>query len=149
MQTEVKKTNMTISIADLAKEFELVPGTVYGVLSDLGVEQDGVSFEADDDTLELVKAECLERAGSKDVYLKAGPTPREIAAALGLAQSEIQKALVTKFRVMATLTTALKDDVAQKVVESYGFQYKVAEAPKPRPAQHARPKKVEGAQPRP
>jgi len=149
MQTEVKKTNMTIAIADLAKEFNLVPGTLYGVLSDLGVEHDGVSFEADDDTLELIRAECAERKGSKDVYLKPGSTPRDVAAALALGQNEIQKALVTKFRVMATLTTPLKDDVAQKVIESYGYVFKVAEAPKPRPVHHARPKKVGGAQPRP
>ncbi|HWA84322.1 MAG TPA: translation initiation factor IF-2 [Fimbriimonadaceae bacterium] len=138
---------MTISIADLSKEFELAPGTVYGVLNDLGVEHDGLSFEADSDTLELVHAEAAERIGSKDVYLKPGSTPRDIAAALGLAQNEIQKALVTKYRVMATLTTALKDDVAQKVIEGYGYHYKVAEAPKPRAA--TQPKKKGGAQPRP
>ncbi|HVT14296.1 MAG TPA: translation initiation factor IF-2 [Fimbriimonadaceae bacterium] len=139
---------MTISIADLAKELELAPGTLYGVLSDLGVEHDGASFDADEDTLELVHAEAAERIGSKDVFLKPGATPRDIATALGLAQNEIQKALVTKYRVMATLTTSLKDDVAQKVVEGYGYNYKVAEAPKPRPAAHTK-KKVGGAQPRP
>lgn len=139
---------MTISIADLAKEFELAPGTVYGVLSDLGVEHDGSSFEADEDTLDLVRTEASERLGSKDVYLKPGATPRDVATALGVAQNEIQKALVTKYRVMATLTTSLKDDVVQKVVEGYGYTYKVAEAPKPRPASHAK-KKAGGAQPRP
>ncbi len=140
---------MTISIADLAKEFELVPGTVYGVLSELGVEHDGTHFEADDDTLELVKAECMERVGSKDVFLKPGVTPRDVAFALAVGQSDVQRTLVTKFRVMATLTTALKDDVAQKLVEGYGFVYRVAEAPKPRPVAQAKPKKATGAQPRP
>jgi translation initiation factor IF-2 len=149
MQTQVKKTNMTISIADLAKEFELAPGTVHGVLSDLGIEHDGSSFEADDETMELVRESLTEKLGSKEVFLKPGATPRDVATALGVAQNEIQKTLVTKFRVMATLTTSLKDDVAQKLVESYGFEYKVAQAPKPRPAQTARPKKAGGAQPRP
>ncbi|MFI5386315.1 MAG: translation initiation factor IF-2 [Fimbriimonadales bacterium] len=149
MQTEVKKTNMTISIGDLAKEFEIAPGTVYGVLGDLGIDHDGNSFEADDETSELLRESLSERVGSKDIYLKSGVTPRDAAAALGLAQNEIQKTLVTKFRVMATLTTPLKDDVAQKLVESYGFQYKVAEAPKPRPVRPAKPKRTGGAQPRP
>ncbi|HTQ10003.1 MAG TPA: translation initiation factor IF-2, partial [Fimbriimonadaceae bacterium] len=149
MQTEVKKTNMTVSIADLAKEFDLVPGTLYGVLSDLGVEHDGAAFEADADTLELIRGECVERAGSKDVFLKPASTPRDVAAALGLSQSDVQKTLVTKFRVMATLTTPLKDDVAQRLVESYGYAYKIAEAPKPRPVHQVRHKRVEGAQPRP
>ncbi len=140
---------MTISIADLAKEFELAPGTLYGVLNDLGIEHDGVSFEADDDTLELIRAECLERVGSKDIVLKPGATPRDVAHALGVPQPEIQKALVMKFRIMATLTTTLKDEDAKKVVESYGYVYKPAEAPKARPSQPAKGKKQTGAQPRP
>ncbi len=147
MQTEVKKTNMTFSIADLATEYDLAPGTIYGVLGELGIEHDGNAFEADDDTLELVKDALSEKKGSKQIFLKPGSTPRDVAAALGVAQNEIQKALVTKFRVMATLTTSLKDDVAKKLVESYGYEYHEAEAPKPRPA--IKPKKQVGAQPRP
>ena len=46
---------MTHSIAELAQEFELAPGTVYGVLNDLGIEHDGASFEADEDTLAILR----------------------------------------------------------------------------------------------
>jgi len=42
MQTQVKKaTGMTHQIAELAKEFEVRPGVVFGVLLDLEVEHDG------------------------------------------------------------------------------------------------------------
>ncbi len=139
---------MAQSIADLAKEFELAPGTVYGVLNDLGIEHDGNSFEADEETLGLIREGLTEHLGSKDIVLKSGATPRDVATALGVGQSEIQKALVTKFRVMATLTTALKDDVAQKLIESYGYTFKAAGAAKARPASNGKAKKATGQQPR-
>ena len=74
---------MTVNIADLAKEFEVAPGTVYGTLNDLGLEHDGTSFEADADTLDLIKESLAEHIGSKAVVLKPNPTPRDISAALG------------------------------------------------------------------
>ncbi len=150
MPTEVNTKGMTVSIADLAKEFETVPGVVYGVLNDLGLEHDSGSVETDEDSLELLRESVLERRASKEVVLKPTATPRDIAAALAVPQPEIQKALVTKFRVMATLTTTLKEEVARQLVESYGYTLTVAAAPKPKPA--AKPAaggKKGGAQPRP
>jgi translation initiation factor IF-2 len=135
MQTEVKKkTGMTHNIADLAKEFDIMPGVVYGILNELGIEHDGTSFESDPDEFELVQASCLEHSGSKEISLRPNPTPRDLAMALGVPQQELQKTLVTKFRVMATLTTALREDVVEKVAEVYKATVKVAEAPKPKAA---------------
>jgi translation initiation factor IF-2 len=133
MQTEVKKkTGMTHNIADLAQEFEIRPGTAYGVLNELGIDHDGVSFDADSDEMELVRASLLENVGSKDITLKPNPTPREFALALGIPQQDLQKVLVTKFRVMATLTTPLKNDVIEKLDEHYKVVTKFADAPKPK-----------------
>ena len=102
MQTEVKKKiGMTHNIADLSKEFELRPGTLYGVLNELGIENDGLVFEAEGDELELVRASLGERAGSNEITVRPNPTPRDLALALGVPQQELQKVLVTKFRVMA------------------------------------------------
>ncbi len=132
MQTEVKKALMTVNIADLAKEFEVAPGTVYGALNDLGIEHDGSSFEGDTDTLELVREALAEHIGSKEVVLKANPTPRDVANALGVPQAEVQKALLTKLKVMATLTTALKPDVVEKLLAHFGYTARVGgSAPKP------------------
>ncbi len=134
MQTEVKKkTGMTHNIADLAKEFEVRPGTAYGVLNELGIDHDGVAFEADSDELELVRASLLEHAGSKEIILKPNPTPRDFALALGIPAQDLQKVLVTKFRVMVTLTTALRADVIEKLDEYYNVVTKFADAPKPKP----------------
>ncbi len=149
MQTQVKKaTGMTHQIAELAKEFEVRPGVVFGVLLDLGVEHDGQTFEADDDTVALIKDSLAELIGSTELVLKPNSTPRDMAFALGVPQPEIQKTLVTKLKVMATLTTVLKDDVIEKLAGLYNVTARVGDAPKPKPA--AAPKKQNGgAQPRP
>ena len=124
---------MTATLAELAKEFEVVPAQVSGVLDDLGIEHDANEFSADADTLSLIKEELLALLGSKEVPFQKGRTPRDIAAGLGIPQQEVQKALMTKLRVMATLTTVLKDDVAEKLVASFGFTVRWADAPKPKP----------------
>src|SRR5471030_794037 len=132
MQTEVKKANMTVNIADLAKEFEVAPGTVYGALGDLGIEHDGVIFEGDKDTIDILRDALAEHIGSKEVILKPNPTLRDVANALGVPQAEVQKTLLTKLKVMATLTTALKPDVVEKLVTLFGYTVRLeSAAPKP------------------
>src|SRR5687767_7742531 len=134
MQTEVKKTNMTLNIAEIAKEFELAPGVVYGVLNDLGIEHDGSSFEADDDTVELVREGALQQAGSKVLVLKPQPTPRDMAVAMGVGQAEVQKALLQKLKTMAAATTSLKPDIAEKLADAFGFTMRIGEPPAAKPA---------------
>ncbi len=145
MQVTVK-----MNIADLAKEFELVPGHVYAVLADLGIEHDGVSFDGDGETIELVRSAMTEHIGSKEIALRPNSTPRDVAMALGVSQPDVQKTLMTKMRVMATLTTSLKPDVAEKLVETYGYTARWADVAKPKRAvapSHSRA--ASGAQPRP
>jgi len=150
MQTEVKKANMTVNIADLAKEFEIAPGTVYGALNDLGIEHDGSSFEGDSDSVELVRDALAEHIGSKEVVLKSNPTLRDVANALGVPQPEVQKTLLTKLKVMATLTTVLKPDVVEKLVTTLGYSVRLESAtPKPVQPKPAPSAKKGGAQPRP
>lgn len=132
MQTEVKKANMTL-ISDIAKEFEIRPGQVYTVLNDLGIDHDGTSFEADAETVDLVKSGCLEQLDSKLITLKPNSTPRDIANALGIPQAEIQKSLISKFRIMKAVGNALSEDEARKIVEGYEFEYALASAVSAKP----------------
>lgn len=149
MQTKVKKEDM-VAIADLAKEFELVPGQVVAVLDDLGVSHAEGEIDADGDTMDLLREALTEHIGSKEVALPRSRTPRDIANALGLPQQDVQKTLMVKMKTMATLTTTLKDDVAEKLVEQFGFILTWADTPKPKAAVAAgAPKKTTGAQPRP
>ena len=142
---------MTASIADLGKEFEVVPGVVYGVLNELGLEHDGSNFEADNETVELIKESLLEHVDSKEITLQPGRTPRDLAVALGVAQPDVQKTLMMKLKVMATLTTTLKEDQAEKLAENYGYTINWADAPKPKPVTKAATQagKKSGAQLRP
>jgi len=150
MQTEVKKADMTVNIADLAREFEIAPGAVFGVLNDLGIEHDGANFEGDADAVELVKEALAEHIGSKEVFVKASPTIRDIANALGVAQAEVQKTLLTKLKVMATLTTVLKPDVVEKLVAAFGYTVRLeSAAAKPSVPKTNGSAKKTGAQPRP
>jgi translation initiation factor IF-2 len=141
MQTEVKKSTMT-NIAEIAKEFEIRPGQVYTVLNDLGVDHDGIGFEADAETIDLVKAGCLEHLESKLITLKSTSSPRDIANALGVPQAEMQKSLISKFRIMKAIGNALTEEEAKKIVEGFGFEYAVASAvaSKPKAAPKGGPK---------
>ncbi|MBZ0213301.1 MAG: hypothetical protein K8H99_05830, partial [Nitrospirae bacterium] len=140
---------MTVNIPELAKEFGLVPGHVHHVLQELGLEVDGEQFEADDDSLELVKVSLMELEGTKELTLQPGRTPREVALALGIPQPEIQKTLITKLKTMAALGTVLKDDITEKLVAANGFTVVWADAPKPKPKVAQQPSQQKGAVTRP
>jgi translation initiation factor IF-2 len=140
---------MTVKISELAKELDVKPGQVIGVLDDLGVSHDSSQFETDEDALELIKESLAEVRGSKEIYLQPNSSPRDIASALGVPQPEVQKILMTQMKVMATLTTALKPEVAEALVEKFGFKVRWADAPKPaaeKPAASATASKQKGKQ---
>jgi len=141
---------MTHAISELAKEFETKPGVLYGVLSDLGIDHDGIQFEAEDEVVELVKESLLEHVGSREIVLKKGAvTPRTVVMALELPQAEIQKTLMFKLKTPAQLTTVLKDEIVEKLVAEFDYTVRWADsAPKPKPVAKANAKAT-GAQPRP
>ena len=140
---------MTVAISEIAKEHGLKPGHVYAALDDLGVEHDSASFEADTDTLGLIKESLKDVDAKGPISLKPGATPRDVAAALDVAQPEVQKTLMMKMKVMATLTTTLKPEVAEQLADQFGFTVRWADAPKPKPAVKPGAKKKLGAQHRP
>ncbi|HLO99788.1 MAG TPA: translation initiation factor IF-2 [Fimbriimonas sp.] len=122
------------SIADIAKEFEIRPGQVFTVLNDLGINHDGSSFEADKETTELVKDGCLEQLDKKVITLKPNSSPRDVAFALDVPQAEMQKSLISKFRIMKAIGNPLTEDEARKIVEGFGFEYALASAVAPKVA---------------
>lgn len=138
-----KNDGQTRSISALAQEYDTRPGAVHGVLYDLGLEFDGDHFSADEATFELVQGELLEHAGSQAIFLKHGVTLREVALGLGKAQAEVHKALMMKLKVMATLTTSLKDDVIEKLAGEFGSSVKWVESVKPKAVAKPAPGKKE------
>ncbi|MCE9558958.1 MAG: translation initiation factor IF-2 [Armatimonadetes bacterium] len=139
-----------MEISSLAREFGLAPGQVIGVLNELGIEHDSEKIEADADTVELLQMELKGLKGSKVISIAPGVTPRDVAKLLGVAPQEVQKMLMLKMKVMATLTTSLKDDVAELLVSSLGYTLNWA-TPKPKVVAKPKvePKAQGGAQLRP
>ncbi len=119
---------MTVTIAELASEYILKPGQVYGVLHDLGLEHDTTGFDADQDTLDLIRESLADLPKDAPLVLQPQVTPRDIATALNMPQPEVQKILMLKMKVMATLTTVLKPEIAEKFVETVGLSIRWADA---------------------
>jgi translation initiation factor IF-2 len=143
---------MTRDIAEVAKQAGTIPGHVLAVLDEFGLAHEGTHFEADDDVIGLVLDSLAERAGSKTVHLAPGRTPRDLAFALGLPPTEVQLALVSKLKVMASITTVLKPDVAERLAENFGYALVWAQQgtkPKPPVVAAPKPQAPKGVQPRP
>lgn len=143
---------MTVSIADLAKEFGLKPGQVFGVLNDIGLAHDHVQFDADADEIELIRETLKDADPNGPLILQPNRTPRDIAGALGVPQPEVQKTLMMKMKVMATLTTTLKPEVAEQLASHFGATITwsdVAPAPKLQIQDRAKKKALAEAQDRP
>lgn len=144
---------MQFDVAKLAKEFGLSVDQVTPVLADLGIEVAKSKFDTDDETYELVKLELADLAPAAPagdaVVFQPGRTPRDIAAALGVADKDVLTTLIKKFKQMKTLTTVLDDDLTEKLVAEYGkkVQWGAAEVPKTKPAATSTPK--QGAVKRP
>jgi translation initiation factor IF-2 len=146
----VKQPQMQVSVSDLAAKHGVAPGQVNAVLADLGVELSNGTFEADSDVLELVVDALKESGGGNVLVMPPGRTPRDVAAAMGKADNEVLKALMTKVKVMATLTTTLQDPVAEKLAAEFGYtiRWEQASAAKPKAAV-AKPTAVSGEIKRP
>jgi translation initiation factor IF-2 len=120
----------TFEIAALAKELNALPSQVVHVLAELGIfAKDGV-VELDADSLELVKEGVAEMVAGKTIVVAPGATPRDLAGTLNVPQPDVQKSLM-KLGVLASLTTSLQPEVAEKVVDTFGYKVKFAEPARP------------------
>ncbi len=138
------------TVESLATDLHALPSQVQHVLAELGAEGDNGKLELDADTLEIVKEAVGEMVQNKQIALLTGSTPRDIASALNIGHAEVQKSLV-KAGTLVALTTALQPEVAERIVESFGYSVKWAEPPKPKIKQEDDRvrKRAIGTQPRP
>ncbi len=121
---------MELSISSLAKKYNVLGVQVKAALKSLDLFDDSEVLDIDSDVLELLEESIKEIKKNNTVELTPDATPRDIAQALDVSQSEIQKLLITKYKVMATLTTSLKQSVIEKIFSEYGYNI-VWEQPKP------------------
>lgn len=127
---------MQLLIADFAKKHGAEPSHVLAALDELGVEHTNGSFEADAETAEIIGQATKEHviAGSTITLAPGKSSARDIAAALGKPDKEVLTALIKEAKVMATLTTTLKPEVAEKVAGVFGFKIKWEEPAAPKAA---------------
>ncbi|MCW5935886.1 MAG: translation initiation factor IF-2 [Fimbriimonadaceae bacterium] len=134
---------MSIAIQEFAKKHGLTEKQVTGALDELGIAHGNGTFEADADEVELIleQAKTLEgEADGNTLILPPNRTPRDLAVAMGKPDKDVLKTLMTKVKVMATLTTALQPAVAERLAKEYGFNVRWEE-PKPEPKKGAKPTK--------
>ncbi|MFW5697510.1 MAG: translation initiation factor IF-2, partial [Fimbriimonadaceae bacterium] len=141
MATKATKENDVLTVKDLAQEYDVAPGEVNRVLRELEIEPENGEIQADNELLELAREELESLRGQKTVQLPPNATPRDIAAALGIPDKQVQKTLIQKMKIMATLTKSLEQDVAEKLVAEFGYEASF-EKPKPKKAK-PEPKEVE------
>ena len=140
---------MQVKIAEFAQEHRCTSDQLVGVLSEFGIPVNDGSFEAEKDDLDLIREAVKDAVGDAD-SVRLSPsrtTPRDIAAALGQPDKDVLKTLMTKVKVMATLTTSLAPDVAEKLAGEFGKAIVWAEAPVAPKAAVAAPVKKGGPQP--
>jgi translation initiation factor IF-2 len=123
-----------IEIESLAGEGKALPSQVTHVLAELGAFADNGSVDLDTDYLDVVREAVQEMVAAKQVALAPGATPRDIALAIGVAQPEVQKALM-RAGTLASLATSLAPEVAESVADQFGYRIKWAEPPKPKQAE--------------
>ncbi len=144
---------MQVKVAEFAKKNGVTPAQTVSVLDEFGVVHDQVSFDADSETQDLLAEALKEFSVSADTIVLAPgkATPRDIAAALGKPDKEVLTALIKEAKTMATLTTVLKPEIAEKVVAFFGKKTKWEEpkaaSSKPSPSRAAQ--KMNGAIKRP
>jgi translation initiation factor IF-2 len=110
----------------LASEWQALPSQIVHVLSELGERPTNGTVELDADTLNLVREAVSEMVAAREVALPPGATPRDIAHALNVSHAEVQKQLFQS-GVLVNLTTSLAQDVAERLVQAFGYKVRWVE----------------------
>jgi translation initiation factor IF-2 len=142
---------MGVRVSELAKELEMSTKDLIDALVDLGVAIPGPAALLDMDTAQAVR-EMFGTGSTADkvVEIPAGATVKDLATAMGVPPSDVQKRLM-KMGVLAAINQRLSASAAQKLAGVYGFGVKIKiEAKAPAPASAPKHKAPGGGlQPRP
>lgn len=130
-----------LSLQSLAKEFDISENTVQSVLDALGIVYDDSAVLAEGDELTILREELEKVRGTKQVTLKKGATPKDVADALGVKLPEVQKTLMMKLKTVTQPTAPLKEELAENLVKALGYSL-VWAAEKPKPVAAPKPQKA-------
>ncbi len=116
---------MSTRVTELAKELELSIEDVTSHLQDLGVAVPGAATMIDVDTAQMMRELFGKKVeGGKYVEIPAGSTVKDLATAMGIAASDVQKKLMS-MGVLAAVNQRLSPDAARKLASIYGFEVRI------------------------
>jgi translation initiation factor IF-2 len=121
---------MSIRVSELAKELEMSNAELLSALNDLGVSAPGPAAMVDADTAQVMREMFGKKNGGKVAEIEAGATVKDLANAMGVAASDMQKKLMS-MGVLAAVNQRLTMDVAQKLASVYGYTVRLKVEPKP------------------
>lgn len=130
-----------LSLQSLAKEFDISENTVQSVLDALGIVYDESAVLAEGEELTILRDELEKVRGTKQVTLKKGATPKDVADALGVKLPEVQKTLMMKLKTVTQPTAPLKEELAENLVKALGYSL-VWAVEKPKPVAAPKPQKA-------
>lgn len=138
-----------VSVKDLAKELGVPMNRLMSVLAELGISEKEAQRGLEPDVADTLK-EMIQEIGSalRTLTLPRTLTVRDLAQAMDVAPTEIQKHIMIKYQKLVAPPQRIEPELAEQVASDFGWQI---EWEKPQPATPpvgvARP--VDGPQPRP
>ncbi len=133
----------TVRVYELAKQMNMSNAQLMDMMRDLGEPVKSHSSTVTEETAKLIRemaqpaskaepepAPTTEPPTDKPVLVFPGMTVRELADALGVPPSDVQKRLMG-MRIMASVTMTLELDVLARVVEAFGRNHEIGVRPAP------------------
>ncbi|MEP6754189.1 MAG: translation initiation factor IF-2 [Chthonomonadales bacterium] len=112
-------------VSELAKELEMTNEDMITHLKDLGVPVPGAAAMVDADTAQTVREMLGKPTGNgKVAEMPAGGTVKDLATAMGVPASEVQKKLMS-MGVLAAVNQRLSTDAARKLAAIFGYEVRV------------------------
>lgn len=146
---EVNKAMAGTRVSDLAKELGMSNAEMVQALTELGIAVPGPAALIDSDTAQdLRELYAPEGSTAEAVELPANATVKDLAEALGIAASDLQKKLMD-LGVLASINQRVNPEDARKLAASYGRAVKIKVAPKVQGAPTRRKGPATGPQSRP
>lgn len=132
-----------VRVYELAKELDISTHDLMTALADLGVSVKSHTSGLDEKTVSMVRdllnknggAVSTESEKGKEITLPEQVTVRQLADLLGVATTDVQKALV-KHGALVAVNQTVPAELSRKVAESFGYSVVI---PEPEPVETVEP----------
>ena len=138
-----------ITVKDLAQELGVPVSRITAVLAELGISEKEAQKGLDPETADTLKEMIQEMAGElKTLVLPPNVTVRDLAQAMGVAATELQKHIMTRYQKLVAPPQKLEPELVEQLARDFGWSLEW-EKPKAEPQPVAVAQPVTGPKPRP